>query len=45
MIKYKNYSIEHTLTGWYVCFSLEFGYLKADTLKGIKQLINEYKSK
>ena len=34
-IKYKGYTIEKSLSGWYI-----HGRLKADTLAGIKMLIN-----
>jgi hypothetical protein len=39
-IQYKGYTITKELTGWYSCFTSRYGYLKADTLSGIKQLIN-----
>lgn len=39
---YKNYEIEKIKhNGLYSCFVFNHGYLKADTLKGIKKLINE----
>jgi hypothetical protein len=39
-IKYKNHYIVYTLSGWYVSKTVD-GFKKADTLKGIKKLINE----
>jgi hypothetical protein len=38
---YKGYSIERIYNGFYVTKSQNVGWLKADTLAGIKQLINE----
>jgi hypothetical protein len=39
---YKGEEIEKSIhNGFYVCFMSNKGYLKADTLKGIKLLINE----
>ena len=38
---YKNHLIEKTLTGWYTCFIVGSGTLKADTLAGLKKLIEE----
>jgi hypothetical protein len=37
---YKGYTIEKCLTGWYSVFTSRYGYLKADTLAGIKKLID-----
>lgn len=37
---YKGYTINKLLSGWYSVKSDIFGYLKADTLAGIKNLIN-----
>lgn len=39
---YRGHLIEKTLTGWYTCFIVGSGTLKADTLAGIKQLITDY---
>ena len=39
MRKYKGYTIEHHLTGWYSVYTPN-GILKADTIRGIKKLIN-----
>ncbi len=36
---YKGYFIEFKPTGWFVAKSVKLGYLKADTLQGIKALI------
>lgn len=33
------FDIEHTKNGWYTCFIAGHGYLKADTLDGLKKLI------
>lgn len=38
-------TIEKKLSGWYVAFVPGFGYLKADTLKGIRELIKEVSGK
>jgi hypothetical protein len=37
---YKGYTITVSLTGWYTVFTSRYGYLKADTLAGIKKQIN-----
>ena len=37
---YKGYTITKCLTGWYSCHTSRYGILKADTLAGIKKLIN-----
>lgn len=37
---YKGYTIQHLFSGWYSTKSVKFGYLKADTLKGLKKLID-----
>lgn len=42
MKTYRGHLIEKTLTGWYTCFIVGSGTLKADTLAGIKQLITDY---
>ncbi len=39
-IKYKGYIITKSLSGWYSVFTSRYGYLRADTLKGIKEQIN-----
>ena len=39
-INYKGYTITKCLTGWYSVFTSRYGYLKADTLQGIKKIIN-----
>jgi hypothetical protein len=39
-IIYKGYTITKQLTGWYTIFTSRYGYLKADTLAGIKKLVN-----
>lgn len=39
-ITYKGYEITQQLTGLYTVFTSRYGYLKADTLAGIKKLIN-----
>lgn len=41
-IKYKEYTIEATRGGWFVVFIPDYGFLKADTLSGAKQMINQY---
>lgn len=45
MIKYKGEFIyRHNITGYYTCLCFAFGgYLKSDTLRGIKELITIYK--
>ena len=40
---YKGYEITKQLTGFYTVFTSRYGYLKADTLAGIKKLINQIK--
>ena len=37
---YKGYTIQFLLSGWYSAKSNDLGYLKADTLAGIKRLID-----
>ena len=37
---YKGYTINRLLSGWYSVKSDIFGYLKADTLSGIKKMID-----
>ena len=39
-IRYKNHIIELNFNGLYSCFVIGSGFLKSDTLKGIKHLIN-----
>ena len=39
-ITYKGYTITKCLTGWYSVQTSRYGILKADTLTGIKKLIN-----
>jgi len=39
-IYYKGYTITKCLTGWYSVQTGRYGILKADTLQGIKKLIN-----
>lgn len=39
-IKYKNHIITLNFSGWYTAQTSRYGIAKADTLKGIKQLIN-----
>ncbi len=39
-IQYKGYTINVCLTGWYSVQTGRYGILKADTLAGIKKLIN-----
>ena len=41
LIPYKGLTIENHLSGWFTCFMLGHGTLKADTLDGIKELINK----
>lgn len=37
---YKNHLIDKTLSGWYSCFILGVGTLKADSLEEIKRMID-----
>lgn len=37
---YKGFTIEKHLTGWYSVQTGRYGILKADTLAGIKKLVN-----
>lgn len=37
---YKGYTVTKSLTGWYSVQTGRYGILKADTLAGIKKLIN-----
>lgn len=39
MKTYRGHCIEKTLTGWYTCFIVGSGTLKADSLAGIKELV------
>jgi len=39
-INYKGYTINYYLTGWFSVYTSRYGILKADSLKGIKELIN-----
>ena len=39
-INYRGYTIEKQLTGWFTVFNSRYGYLKSDTLAGIKKMIN-----
>ena len=39
-INYRGYTIEKQLTGWFTVFTSRYGYLKSDTLAGIKKMIN-----
>jgi len=39
-IQYKGYIITKCLTGWYSVQTGRYGILKADTLAGIKKLVN-----
>jgi hypothetical protein len=41
-IIYKGHEIE-CHAGWYSCFMLGVGYLRADSLRGIKELVREAK--
>lgn len=40
-ITYKGCTIEKNLSGWYSALTPN-GYVKADTLTGIKKIINQY---
>lgn len=40
---YKGVTIQFLLSGWYSAKSEKLGYLKADTLQGIKKLIDSEK--
>jgi len=40
-MRYKGIEIDLNLSGWYSAFIIGISYLKADTLKGIKNLIKE----
>lgn len=42
MKTYLNHHIEKTLTGWFTCFIVEHGTLKADSLAGIKELVKKH---
>jgi len=42
---YKGYTIQCLFSGWYSTKSTNVGYLKADTLAGIKRLIDAELSK
>jgi hypothetical protein len=39
-INYKGFTISVYLTGWYSVQTSRYGILKADTLAGIKKMIN-----
>ena len=43
MKTYRGHFIEKTLTGWFTCFIVGHGTLKADSLAGIKEVIKETK--
>lgn len=36
---YGSHTIEQNINGLFVCFVVNHGYFKADTLKGIKKLL------
>jgi len=38
---YKGHIINHNLSGWYSCYIPGQGFVKADTIPGIKKLIRE----
>ena len=38
---YKGYVLSKNVYGYFTCFISNHGYLKADTLQGLKKLINE----
>ena len=40
-IKYKGFTITNNLTGWYTCPVFGHGFLKADTLGGIKKIVTK----
>ena len=42
---YKNNDIDFNLSGWYSAFVPGYGYVKADTARGVKRLIDKYTKK
>lgn len=41
MKTYKDIDIDFTYNGFFRCFIPDIGYLRADTLQGLKKLINK----
>lgn len=37
---YKDHDIHFELSGWYTAFVPGYGYVKADTVRGVKRLID-----
>ena len=42
---YKNIDIDFNLSGWYSAFVTGYGYVKADSVRGVKRLIDKYVKK
>ena len=41
--KYKDHTIDLYFSGFYSCFTYEYGIIKSDTLSGIIRMLNEIK--
>lgn len=42
---YKNIDIDFNLSGWYSAFVPGYGYVKADSVRGVRRLIDKYAKK
>lgn len=42
---YKNHDIHFELSGWYSAFVPGYGYVKADSLREVKRMIDKYAGK
>jgi hypothetical protein len=42
IVKYREFNIEATRSGWFVVFIPDHGFLKADTLDGSKRMVDQY---
>jgi hypothetical protein len=42
---YKNHDIDFNLSGWYSAFVPGYGYVKADSVRGIRRMIDKYSKK
>ena len=42
---YKNHDIDFNLSGWYSAFVPGYGYVKADSVRGVRRLIDKYGNK
>ena len=42
---YKNHDIDFNLSGWYSAFVPGYGYVKADSVRGVRRMIDKYSKK